>query len=67
MPQKSSLVQWNGAGTVTMSNVAGGSGGIGAIELRFTSDTNPRNVTVRVNSTDYNMQLTGLTSSWANA
>ncbi len=63
MPQNSGLVQWTGTGTLTMPNVAGGSGGIGAIEIRFTVG-GTRNITVRVNSTDYNLQLTGLNRGW---
>ena len=64
MLQNNGMVIWGGTGTWTMPNVAGGSGGVGAIEFRFTAGVSSRTVTVRVNSTDYNIQLTGLNRGW---
>ncbi len=63
MVQKGGLVEWQGDGTWTMPNVDGGTGGIGALEFRFTSNS-ILNLTVRVNSTNYPLQMRGQNSGW---
>lgn len=63
MVQNGGLVEWQGNGTWTMPNVDGGTGGIGALEFRFTSDST-LNLTVRVNSTNYPLQLRGENTGW---
>ena len=63
MVQKGGLVEWQGNGTWTMPNVDGGTGGVGALEFRFTSDST-LNLTVRVNSTNYPLQLRGENTGW---
>ncbi len=63
MVQKGGLVQWDGNGTWTMPNVDGGLGGTGALEFRFTSDS-IIDLTVRVNGTNYPLQMRGQNRGW---
>ncbi len=62
--QKGGLVQWNGAGSVTFASIpAGSTAGVGSIELRFTAGGS-KNITVRVNSTNYPLTLVGQNPGW---
>ncbi len=63
MVQKGGLVEWQGSGTWTMPNVDGGAGGTGALEFRFTSDS-ILNLEVRVNGTNYPLQMRGQNPGW---
>ncbi len=56
----------NTGATLTLSNVDGGSGGVGAVELRYSSGFADFDVVVRVNGTPYDLVLpeTGNDPAW---
>lgn len=62
-PQKQDLVEFSGAGTWSMPNVNGGSGGVGVLEFRFTAG-GTQNIVVRVNSTNYPVTLVARNFGW---
>ena len=60
-PQKGSMIQWEGTGSINFSTIpGGGTSGTGAVEVRFNATENRTiPLTVRVNSTDYTLSLVG--------
>jgi hypothetical protein len=58
------LVEFNGAGsTLTLANIDGGPGGVGAVEFRV-SHGGTRVFTLRVNGTDYSVVSVGQNTGW---